>query len=181
VCEFLDKDFNFISVGNDLHHVLTQNFAHKEALIAATEKATGRPGKKVHNDGFCCLDCAHSRLDQISLILGFRRLVTGPRASAPCPSARAKTPGTTIRARPATPSRRRCTSWSSRGTSSSRSRAKSSRRPCGGTCPSLVSSSTGVPFLGSLGSCAQALSVLSVETHRQCEPDRRRAARALRL
>ena len=35
VTEFLDKDFNFISVGNDLHHCLTQNFAHKEALVAA--------------------------------------------------------------------------------------------------------------------------------------------------
>jgi 4-hydroxy-2-oxoheptanedioate aldolase len=33
VTEFLDKGFNFISVGNDLHHLLTQNFAHKEALV----------------------------------------------------------------------------------------------------------------------------------------------------
>ena len=36
VTEFLDKGFNFISVGNDLHHALTQNFAHKEALVAAS-------------------------------------------------------------------------------------------------------------------------------------------------
>ena len=36
VAEFLDKGFNFISVGNDLHHILTQNFAHKEALVACS-------------------------------------------------------------------------------------------------------------------------------------------------
>ena len=41
VSEFLDKGFNFISVGNDLHHCLTQNFAHKEALVEATSKAAG--------------------------------------------------------------------------------------------------------------------------------------------
>ena len=37
VTEFLDKGFNFISVGNDLHHMLTQNFAHKEALVACAD------------------------------------------------------------------------------------------------------------------------------------------------
>ena len=41
VTEFLDKDFNFISVGNDLHHCLTQNFAHKEALVACASAASG--------------------------------------------------------------------------------------------------------------------------------------------
>jgi 4-hydroxy-2-oxoheptanedioate aldolase len=41
VTEFLDKGFNFISVGNDLHHMLTQNFAHKEALVVAANKASG--------------------------------------------------------------------------------------------------------------------------------------------
>jgi 4-hydroxy-2-oxoheptanedioate aldolase len=40
VTEFLDKDFNFISVGNDLHHCLTQNFAHKEALVACSVAAS---------------------------------------------------------------------------------------------------------------------------------------------
>ena len=33
VTEFLDKGFNFISVGNDLHHMLTQNFAHVDSLV----------------------------------------------------------------------------------------------------------------------------------------------------
>jgi 4-hydroxy-2-oxoheptanedioate aldolase len=42
VTEFLDKGFNFISVGNDLHHLLTQNFAHKEALVAAVSKASNK-------------------------------------------------------------------------------------------------------------------------------------------
>eukprot|EP01052_Picozoa_sp_SAG31_P038115 SAG31_NODE_5033_length_2791_cov_2.589525_1_plen_402_part_10 len=42
VTEFLQKDFNFISVGNDLHHILTQNFAHKAALVDAA-KAAGKP------------------------------------------------------------------------------------------------------------------------------------------
>ena len=32
VGEFLDKGFRFISIGNDLHHVLTQAGAHVEAL-----------------------------------------------------------------------------------------------------------------------------------------------------
>ena len=39
VTEFLDKGFNFISVGNDLHHMLTQNFAHKEALVECSMKS----------------------------------------------------------------------------------------------------------------------------------------------
>lgn len=37
--EFLKKDFNFISIGNDLHHILTQTFAHKEALVECTKSA----------------------------------------------------------------------------------------------------------------------------------------------
>ena len=40
VTEFLDKGFNFISVGNDLHHMLTQNFAHKEALVACADASS---------------------------------------------------------------------------------------------------------------------------------------------
>jgi 4-hydroxy-2-oxoheptanedioate aldolase len=32
VKEFLDKGFNFISIGNDLHHALTQNAAHAKKL-----------------------------------------------------------------------------------------------------------------------------------------------------
>ena len=32
VGEFLEKDFTFISIGNDLHHVLTQSAAHVDAL-----------------------------------------------------------------------------------------------------------------------------------------------------
>jgi 4-hydroxy-2-oxoheptanedioate aldolase len=51
VTEFLDKGFNFISVGNDLHHCLTQNFAHKEALVAATSKASG----KIWTPRFCAM------------------------------------------------------------------------------------------------------------------------------
>ena len=47
VTEFLNKDFNFISVGNDLHHCLTQNFAHKEALVAASV-AAGKPWTPRH-------------------------------------------------------------------------------------------------------------------------------------
>ena len=37
--EFLSKDFNFIAVGNDLHHCLTQNFAYKESLVQAAAKS----------------------------------------------------------------------------------------------------------------------------------------------
>ena len=37
--EFLKKDFTFISIGNDLHHILTQTFAHKEALIECAKGA----------------------------------------------------------------------------------------------------------------------------------------------
>jgi 4-hydroxy-2-oxoheptanedioate aldolase len=32
VGEFLDKGFSFISIGNDLHHLLTQTGAHVQAL-----------------------------------------------------------------------------------------------------------------------------------------------------
>jgi 4-hydroxy-2-oxoheptanedioate aldolase len=35
VTEFMDKDFNFILFGNDVHYCLAQNFAHKEALVVA--------------------------------------------------------------------------------------------------------------------------------------------------
>src|SRR5215467_10265046 len=41
VGEFLDKGFTFISVGNDLHHVLTQAGAH----VADLEKIAGEKGK----------------------------------------------------------------------------------------------------------------------------------------
>jgi 4-hydroxy-2-oxoheptanedioate aldolase len=40
VAEFLDKGFRFISVGNDLHHVLTQSAAYvkdAEALGATLD------------------------------------------------------------------------------------------------------------------------------------------------
>ena len=42
VKEFLDKDFTFISIGNDLHHVLTQAGAHIGAIedIAKDRKST---------------------------------------------------------------------------------------------------------------------------------------------
>ena len=42
VGEFLDKDFSLISVGNDLHHVLTQAGAYV-ADVEKTAKAKGRP------------------------------------------------------------------------------------------------------------------------------------------
>ena len=39
VGEFLEKDFTLISIGNDLHHVLTQSGAHVQAMEAiATDK-----------------------------------------------------------------------------------------------------------------------------------------------
>ena len=42
VGEFLDKGFSFISIGNDLHHVLTQSTAHVQALEGiAKEKGKG--------------------------------------------------------------------------------------------------------------------------------------------
>ncbi|MBM3783827.1 MAG: hypothetical protein FJW30_05670 [Acidobacteria bacterium] len=42
VQEFLDKDFTFISIGNDLHHVLTQAGAHVAALEGiAKDRAKG--------------------------------------------------------------------------------------------------------------------------------------------
>ena len=49
VTEFLDKGFNFISIGNDLHHMLTQNFAHKEALVAASS-ASNKPWTPRHTN-----------------------------------------------------------------------------------------------------------------------------------
>lgn len=42
VGEFLEKDFSFISLGNDLHHVLTQTGAYV-ANVEATSKEKGRP------------------------------------------------------------------------------------------------------------------------------------------
>jgi 4-hydroxy-2-oxoheptanedioate aldolase len=42
VAEFLEKGFTFISVGNDLHHILTQATAYvKDMEAAAAEK--GKP------------------------------------------------------------------------------------------------------------------------------------------
>ena len=41
VGEFLDKDFTFISIGNDLHHILTQSTAHVQALESIA-KAKGK-------------------------------------------------------------------------------------------------------------------------------------------
>jgi 4-hydroxy-2-oxoheptanedioate aldolase len=42
VAEFLDKGFRFISIGNDLHHVLTQAAAHmKDLADIHKDKATG--------------------------------------------------------------------------------------------------------------------------------------------
>lgn len=38
VAEFLEKGFSFISIGNDLHHVLTQSTAHVQALEAAAKE-----------------------------------------------------------------------------------------------------------------------------------------------
>jgi len=45
VKEFLDKGFPFISIGNDLHHVMTQADAHMEALDKASASTT-QPWKK---------------------------------------------------------------------------------------------------------------------------------------
>ena len=41
VGEFLEKDFSFISVGNDLHHVLTQAGAY----VANVEEIAKKQGK----------------------------------------------------------------------------------------------------------------------------------------
>jgi 4-hydroxy-2-oxoheptanedioate aldolase len=41
VGEFLDKGFSFISVGNDLHHILTQAGAYVNDM----EKIAGEKGK----------------------------------------------------------------------------------------------------------------------------------------
>ena len=46
VNEFLDKGFNFISIGNDLHHVLTQTGAHVSKLEEITK---GKKEKWVRN------------------------------------------------------------------------------------------------------------------------------------
>ena len=43
--EFLDKGFAFISIGNDLHHVLTQAGAHVRA-IEAIKPAKGEPWQR---------------------------------------------------------------------------------------------------------------------------------------
>ena len=43
--EFLKKGFPFISIGNDLHHVMTQADAHMEALGKAAS-STAQPWKK---------------------------------------------------------------------------------------------------------------------------------------
>ena len=47
VGEFLDKGFTFISIGNDLHHVLTQAGAYVQKMEAIAEekgkKWTRRP------------------------------------------------------------------------------------------------------------------------------------------
>jgi 4-hydroxy-2-oxoheptanedioate aldolase len=56
VTEFLDKGFNFISVGNDLHHVLTQNFAHKEALVACSVTSS-KPWTPKHTAVSCDVAC----------------------------------------------------------------------------------------------------------------------------
>ena len=45
VAEFLDKGFAFISIGNDLHHVLTQAGAHVQA-IEAIKPAKGEPWQR---------------------------------------------------------------------------------------------------------------------------------------
>jgi 4-hydroxy-2-oxoheptanedioate aldolase len=42
VGEFLDKDFTFISVGNDLHHILTQSGAYV-ANVEETSRQKGKP------------------------------------------------------------------------------------------------------------------------------------------
>ena len=42
VGEFLEKDFSLISVGNDLHHILTQAGAYV-ANVEETSKEKGRP------------------------------------------------------------------------------------------------------------------------------------------
>ena len=39
VVEFLKKDFPFISIGNDLHHILTQSTAHIGKLVADAKEA----------------------------------------------------------------------------------------------------------------------------------------------
>ena len=45
VAEFLEKGFPFISIGNDLHHVLTQAGAHVQA-IEAIKPAKGEPWQR---------------------------------------------------------------------------------------------------------------------------------------
>jgi 4-hydroxy-2-oxoheptanedioate aldolase len=43
VAEFLDKGFRFISIGNDLHHILTQADAHVKALQGISSDWKPRP------------------------------------------------------------------------------------------------------------------------------------------
>lgn len=43
VAEFLGKDFRFISIGNDLHHILTQADAHVKALQGIATDWSPRP------------------------------------------------------------------------------------------------------------------------------------------
>jgi 4-hydroxy-2-oxoheptanedioate aldolase len=41
VVEFLDKDFTFISIGNDLHHILTQSTAYVKDVEGMTVERKG--------------------------------------------------------------------------------------------------------------------------------------------
>ena len=41
VAEFLNKGFAFISIGNDLHHILTQTQAHVQAIEGITPERGG--------------------------------------------------------------------------------------------------------------------------------------------
>ena len=49
VAEFIKKGFVFISIGNDLHHILTQAQAHMKTLkdIAKAESKTWQPRPSV--------------------------------------------------------------------------------------------------------------------------------------
>ena len=48
VAEFMKKGFNFFSVGNDLHHVLTQSGTHMNN-IEKISKEEGKEWKKLQN------------------------------------------------------------------------------------------------------------------------------------
>jgi 4-hydroxy-2-oxoheptanedioate aldolase len=41
VAEFLEKGFTFVSIGNDLHHILTQATAHVQSLETIAKERTG--------------------------------------------------------------------------------------------------------------------------------------------